>query len=268
MLPPAVFASVGISATMTVMSHRVFTLDEVTEYLHLGQGDVERLMRETDIPYTKRGGRAVFQRSEIDAWASKRILGLPGKRLDWYHAKSVRGTREIFPHLALVPELLEPRFINLNLVAKTRASVIRDMVALADKTGRVFDARELLASVEAREALGSTAIPGGLALLHADHQAEFRFEGSFLVLGRTIQPVPFGAPDGRPTQLFFLLCCDDDRIHLHTLARLCMMALKTDILNQLRGAEDAASAFEKLVAAEAAVLPSEGAATSGRVAKH
>ena len=33
----------------------------------------------------------------IDAWASRRILGLPGKRLGVYHEKSVRGTRAIFP---------------------------------------------------------------------------------------------------------------------------------------------------------------------------
>jgi excisionase family DNA binding protein len=250
------------------MSHRVLTTEELTEYLHLGPGDVERLMRETDIPYALRGGRALFQRAEIDAWASKRILGSPTKRLDWYHAKTVRGTREIFPHLALIPELLRPDYIDLAKSSKTRSSVLRDMVALAERTGRVYEPRELLTSVEQREELGSTAVPGGLALLHARNQTEFRFEGSFIVLGRTVQPVPFGAPDGRPTRLFFLICCDDDRIHLHTLARLCMIALKTDAIPALLAADSAVAAFDALVAAEAAVLPSPGAATSGRVSRN
>ena len=249
------------------MARHAFTIEQLSEYLHLGTADVERLMRETDIPYVVRGGRAVFAKAEIDAWASKRILGLPGKRLDWYHAKSVRATREIFPELALIPELLQPGYIDLAVPGKTRPAVVRAMVAVAEKTGRVFDGRELLASIEAREELGSTAVPGGLALLHARHHAEYRFEGSFMVFGRTLQPVPFGAPDGQPTQLFFLICCEDDRIHLHTLARLCLIALKTDAIAQLRAAENPDSAYEVLLAAEQAVLPSGGAVTSGRVKK-
>lgn len=249
------------------MPNRTLTIDELTDYLHVGPGDVERLLHDTDIPHAVRGGRVVFRRGEIDAWASQRILGLPARPLDVYHAKSVRGTREIFPHLALIPDLLRPGYIDLALASKTRASVLRDMVALAERTGRVFDGRELLASVEEREAMCSTALAGGIALLHARSHTDFRFEGSFVVLGRTIQPVPFGAPDGRPTRLFYLICCEDDRIHLHTLARLCLMAQKTDVVERLRDASDADEAYQVLVAAEAAVLPTGDAATSGRVAK-
>jgi PTS system nitrogen regulatory IIA component len=197
----------------------------------------------------------VFLRSEVDAWASRRILGLPEKRLHVYHEKSVRGTRSIFPGGALIPELMRPEYIDLALASRTRASVIRDMVALAGRTGRVLEPRELIKSIEEREVLCTTAQPGGLALLHPRHHAEYRFEGSFVVLGRTVQPVPFGAPDGRATQLFFLVCCEDDRIHLHTLARLALLALNTKIVSQLFEAPDAPEAYEALVAAELTVLP-------------
>lgn len=237
------------------MSHRTFTTEELAEYLHLSASDVERLLRESDIPKVERGGRLTFRRSEIDAWASQRILGMPDKRLDAYHTKSMRGTEEVFPEKALIPELLKTSHINLELTSKTRASAIRDMVALAESTGRVFDPRELLTSIEAREALCSTALPGGLALLHARNYDAYRFESSFIVLGRTIQSVPFGAPDGAPTRLFFLICCQDDRIHLHTLARLCMIATKTDILTQLFDSPDTTTAYDALVAAELLVLP-------------
>jgi mannitol/fructose-specific phosphotransferase system IIA component (Ntr-type)/predicted DNA-binding transcriptional regulator AlpA len=237
------------------MPHRTFNTEELAEYLHLSASDVERLLRESDLPRDERGGKLVFRRSEIDGWASQRILGLPGKRLDAYHAKSMRGTQELFPENALIPELLRRSYINLSLTSKTRASVIRDMVALAESTGKVFDPRELLASVEARETLCPTALPGGLALLHARNYDAYRFESSFIVLGRTIQSVPFSAPDGGPTRLFFLICCQDDRIHLHTLARLCLIAAKTDVLAQLYEASDAAAAYDLLTAAELAVLP-------------
>lgn len=237
------------------MPHRTFTLDQVAHYLHLTAAEVERLVKEAEMPHTVRAGKLVFQRGEIDAWASQRILGLPARRLDTYHEQTTRSTREIFRHEALIPELLAPDYIDLALTAKTKASVIHDVVEVAARTGRLFDPRELQASVEAREALCSTALPEGLALLHARHLEAYRFEGSFLVLGRTLQDIHFGSPDGRPTRLFFLICCEDDRIHLHCLARLCLVAMKTNVVDQLMEAADGADAFERLVAAERSVLP-------------
>jgi excisionase family DNA binding protein len=237
------------------MPHRTLTIDELADHLHVARRHVDRLIKDGDIPCVMRGGRMLFQRDEIDAWASQRLLRLPGQSLDWYHEKTMQGTRTMFPRAALIPSLVEPGHIDLALPAKTRPGVIRDMVNLAERTGRVFDARELRDSVEAREALCSTALPGGMALLHARQHRPFRFDGSFIVLGRTVQTVPFGAPDGRASQLFFLVCCEDERIHLHTLARLCLLALKTKILAQLLAAPDASAAYEALVEAEKTVLP-------------
>ena len=202
----------------------------------------------------------LFRRGEIDAWASQRILGLTPRRLDAYHERSMQGTLQVFPDRSLIPDLLKPDHIDLELRSKTRASAIRDMILLANLTGRVFDARELLASVEAREALCSTALPGGFALLHARQLEAYRFEGSFIVLGRTIQDIPFGATDGQATRLFLLVCCQDERIHLHTLARLCLIAQKTDVISRLRDAANADSAYEIVAAAEQAALGGRKAA--------
>jgi nitrogen PTS system EIIA component len=244
------------------MPFRIFSVEEVTRYLHLTARDIDRLMKEQAIPFEVRGGRPVFLKREIDAWASQRILGLQDRGLAEYHQQSSHGTRGVFQNEAIMGELIEPAFIEPAMAAKTRASALRALVALAEKTGRLNDRRELLASLEAREALCSTGLPGGLALLHPRHHQPYMFESSFIVLGRPVQEIPFGASDGRPTDLFFLVCCQDDRIHLHTLARLCMMAQRTDLLAQLRAAPDAATMCASVVAAETEVLttkkPSEG----------
>lgn len=237
------------------MPHRTFNLEELREYLHLAKGDVERLLRETDLPHEMRGGRPVFRRSSVDAWASQRILQLPKKPLEIYHEKTTRGTSDIFPESALVPELLQPSHIDLDLPSKTSSSVLRDMVELAEKTGRLLDPRELLASVREREAMCSTALPGGVALPHPRHHEPYRYEGSFIVMGRTIQGVPFSAPDGQPTRLFLLICCQDDRLHLHALARLCVLLMKTPILAHLRDATDPQAAYDAILEAEKSVLP-------------
>ena len=196
----------------------------------------------------------MFRKVEIDAWASQRILGLEGRRLAEYHQQTSRGTRPFLAHEAMMPEVIQPGFIDPALPAKTKASVLRQMARLAEKTGRVWDPQGLLAGLEARETLCSTGIPGGLALLHSRFPDAYMFESPFIVLGRTVQEIPFGSPDGQGTDLFFLLGCPDDRLHLHTLARLCLMAQKTELLAQLRVAADAAAMHQCILAAEEAVL--------------
>ncbi len=246
------------------MPYRTFGIEEVARYLHLSRPDVERLVKDQDIPFERHGARLLFRKVEIDAWASRRILGLQGPRLADYHQKSSRAAREFVPQEAIMPEMVQPEFIEPALTAKTKASVLRQMVTLGEKTGRVCDRQALLEGLEAREELCSTGIPGGLALLHSRNPESYLFETAFVALGRTIQQIPFGAPDGQPTDLFFLIGCPDDRMHLHTLARLCLMAQKTDLLAELRQAGDAAAMRDCIIAAEQAVLENRRQAAADR----
>lgn len=237
------------------MPYRLLNIEEVADYLHLPVAEVARRVKEHEIPFEKRGTRVVFRKSEIDMWASKEILGLADRPLADYHQKSTQGTRNSLPQQVLLPQMLARGAMDSAMKAKTRASLLRELVALADKTGQICDAKELLASLEARELLCSTAVPGGLALPHPRFHDPYLFESSFLVVGRPIQEIHFGAPDGCPTTLFFLICCQDDRLHLHTLARLCFMAQRTRMLAHLREAPDATAMRDCLIAAEREVLP-------------
>ena len=236
------------------MPYRTFSPSEVARYLHLSRADIDRLVKDQDIPVEKHGDRLVFRKAEIDSWASQRILGLESRPLAEYHEKSSQATRQILEKEAMLPEMLQPGHIESALPAKTKASVLREIVALAEKTGRVYDRQGLLAGLEARESLCSTGLPGGMALLHTRQPEVYLVESSFVVLGRTIQDIPFGAPDGRPTNLFFLMAVPDDRLHLHLLARLCLMAQKTPMLEELRQATGAEEMHRCLIASEAAVL--------------
>ena len=216
------------------MPFRLLDLEGVANYLHLTTAEIEERVKNREIPFEKRGDRIVFRKNEIDAWASQRILGLPGQRLVDYHQKSTRHTRKILPHEAILPEMLQSGAIASAMTSKTRASVLRDLVTLAEKTGNLGDPQALQASLEAREELCSTAVPGGFALPHPRFHEPYLFETSFIVVGRPIQEIHFGSPDGQPTYLFFLICCQNDQLHLHTLARLCLIAMKTRLLEQLR----------------------------------
>jgi len=236
------------------MPFRLLDLEAVAEYLHLTVQDVEQRVKDREIPFEKRGDRIVFRKDEIDAWASQRILGFSSQHLADYHQKSTRQTRKMLEQEAILPEMLQAGAIASAMSSKTKASILRDLVTLAEKTGHLNDPKSLLASLEAREELCSTAVPGGFALPHPRSHDPYLFETSFMVVGRPVQEIHFGAPDGQPTHLFFLLCCQDDRLHLHTLARLCLIAQKTKVLEQLRDAPDAQTMRDSLIAAEQEIL--------------
>ena len=236
------------------MPHRMLTMAETAEHLHLTSADLERLVKNDEIPFERQGTRVTFRHKDVDVWASRRILGLPGKALRDYHQASSARIHAIALQGPLVPQCMTVERIDPELHSRTRGSVLRDMVALAESTDLVSDPRELLNTLEERERLCSTALPGGVALLHPRNHDPYMFADSFIVLGRSLQPIHFGSQDGTSTDLFFLVCCQDDRIHLHALARLCTMYQQTDLLAALRVPETAAGMMQALVGSEDAVL--------------
>lgn len=236
------------------MPHRTFNVREAAEYLHVTEAEVDELVRAGEIPFESLGSRVVFRRKDIDAWASCRVLGLECDGLDDFHRKTTAKYHDLSKQRAIIPELMQIRYIEPALAARTRASLIREMAGLASATGLVAQPDDLRVSLEARERMASTALPGGVAMLHPEHHDPYMFDDSFIVLARTVQSLPFGSPDGLTTDVYFLIASQDDRIHLHLLARLCAICHKTDALDRLRAAEDAAGMFEVLLASEEEIL--------------
>lgn len=236
------------------MPQRVYNVDEVSEYLHISRKNIEQLVKNNEIPFETKGSRTVFRRKDVDEWASQRILGMNGKSLNGYHRDSSAKAHNLSQRHPIMPELITPQRIEPALESKTKSSALRDMVDLADKTDLLSDKEELLNSLIEREKLCSTALAGGIALLHPRYHDPYIFTDSFIVLGRAIQPVHAGAPDGKPTDLLFLICCQDDRIHLHTLARICTMCQNTGMIASLRAATDSQSMYNTIVDAEKAVI--------------
>src|ERR1035437_1960620 len=143
------------------MPYRSFGIEEVARYLHLSRADLDQLVKDRDIPFEQHGKRLVFRKVNIDAWASPRILGLEGRYLAEYHQKSSHGAQQIVPQAAIMPVMIRPECIEPALTAKIKASILRQMVALAEKTGRVCDPPALLQGLVARAELCSTGILGG-----------------------------------------------------------------------------------------------------------
>ena len=236
------------------MPFRTFSLAEAAEYLHLAETRLEELARRGEIPCEKQGGRLVFRHNAVDEWASQRLLGSSADKLEDFHRRSTAKYHDLAAEAAMVPTLLKPEWIRPALTCRSKSSVLHEMVALADSTGLLCYRDELLESLAEREKLCSTALSGGLALLHPRNHEPYMFEDSFVVAGKTVGQVPFGSPDGSTTDIFFLICCQDDRIHLHVLARLCMMCHQTSLLLEMRGTDDPQEMHRILVASEQQVI--------------
>ena len=236
------------------MPFRVFNLAEAAEYLHLAEAALEEMARRGDLPCERQGERLVFRHHAIDEWASRRVLEFNEEKLSDFHRRSTAKYHDLSSEAAIVPALLKPEWIEPALTCRSKSSVIREMVDLADRTGLLCYRDELAESLIEREKLCSTALSGGLALLHPRNHEPYMFEDSFVAIGKTIGQVPFGSPDRSTTDIFFLICCQDDRIHLHVLARLCMMCHQTSLLLEMRQTNDPHELHGLLVASEEQVI--------------
>lgn len=225
------------------------SLQQVAAYLRVGTPQIAHMARLGEIPFSGPLTHPLFDKEEIDAWASRRILGMGERRL----ADFDRGSDMPSP----MPEepislcaLTRDELVVAGLASKTKASVLADMTKIAEDAGLLYEPRDLLESLREREALCSTGLAGGVALVHPRHHDPYLASESFMVIARTAAPIHFGAPDGKPTDVFFALVMQDDRLHLRALARLCLVLSKTDLANAIREADSSEGVIEALRTAE------------------
>ncbi len=221
------------------MPHQYMNMQELTRFLGLDFRRVSRMAQRGDIPCQKVGGNFRFSRAEVTEWLQQQI---GDDRQDWERMDAgMSAHRQADSEDAQVAPLLRAEAISVSLAARTKASVLRELVGLAEQTGQVYDSDELLQALIRREELCSTAMEAGVAIPHPRRPLAYAIAEPIIVIARVPQGIGFGAPDGRLTDLFFMTCSQDDRHHLHVLARLCRMLSKKNFPAGLR---DAASASE------------------------
>ena len=216
--------------------------------------DLRHFAQRGEVASVKRGDMYFFEHRELDEWAQRRLMVLNEKTLTAEHKVAMIERRRNDGHDFHVADLLRPETIAPALTAKGRAGVLRDMTDFADSTGLLYDPETLFAELSAREEVASTAAGGGVAFLHPRYHDPYLFQETFLALGRTVRPVFFGSQDGEGTDLFFMICCTDHTLHLHILARLCLLAHGTPLLQELREAPDAETMHAALKKAEDELL--------------
>lgn len=212
---------------------------QLAEYLQLSQRTIYRLLERGGIPAVKVGGQWRFRKAAVDEW-----LDVNMQRLD---AASLRALEDDIDERMPPPlaDLLDP--VNARIVVPVtgtaeRADVVRAFVAQVRFPEPVSP--ELVAErVLEREAMCSTALTDGVALLHTPRsRPRVLASHDLIAIGRLQAPIDFSAIDGSPTDTFILLLARSERDQLALLAKLARLCREPGFLAALHdahGADDA-----------------------------
>ena len=142
-----------------------------------------------------------------------------------------------------ISAILQPEAVLLQIAAKKKPEIIREMVELLAATGVVHDVETVTAEVIAREELATTGIGNGIAIPHC---LSSHVTGTALALGRRIPGARFDAVDKQPVQLFFLMVGlpGSHNEHLRLLSKLARYLHDPDMKAGLLAAQSAAEIVE------------------------
>jgi len=231
------------------MAHEQLTAQQVADYLHMDRREVEKLASRGKIPSRRQHGKIVFVKSQIDHWVETQMHELGADRLADIE-RGVRAHHGFDETQPLLTPLIPPGGVIVPLDARSKSGVIRRLVGLAADAQMVYDQNDLLKEIEDREELCTTALIPDVAMPHPRHPLPHDIAASFVVVGLAPSGVPFAAIDGSLTRLFFLICCKDDRTHLHVLARLGRMLEERSDVDALLHASSPGELMETLEAIE------------------
>lgn len=132
-----------------------------------------------------------------------------------------------------ISEFVDANGIKMELEAEDKEGVLRELVALAAKTGKITDEMAILKAVRERENLCSTGFENGAAIPHPRQGHPEIVKELVAVFGRSTPGIDFEALDEKPVHLLFLLCAPTDSEHLRALAKLSRFLKKEPVRKKL-----------------------------------
>ncbi|MBN1808409.1 MAG: PTS sugar transporter subunit IIA [Planctomycetes bacterium] len=101
-----------------------------------------------------------------------------------------------------VSEFLRPDRVKLTLEAVRKKEAIKEVASILDGDEAVLDREQFLKEIFQREKVETTGIGNGVAIPHARTDAV----GDLVIsVGRSADGVDFGAVDGKPVKLIFVM---------------------------------------------------------------
>jgi nitrogen PTS system EIIA component len=184
---------------------------DAARLLNVSEKTIYRWIKQGSIPAYRLSEQYRFNRAELLEWATARRLPVSPEIF-----REEESEAASLPHLT---EALKAGGIHYRIGGSDKATVLHCVVETMRLPAEV-DREFLYEVLLAREALGSTAIGGGIAIPHVRNPVILHLERPLVTACFLERPVDFGALDGLPVQVLFTLISPTVRAHLHLLSRL------------------------------------------------
>lgn len=149
-----------------------------------------------------------------------------------------------------INDLLKKESILLHAEISEKQTAIETLIDLHDKAGNLSDKAEYTKGIMAREAEGTTAVGEGIAIPHCKSPA---VKNPGLTVMTVDDGIDYGAPDGQPSNLLFMIAAPmDGDLHLEVLSRLMTLLMDLDLRKTLLAADSPEEFLEALDNAESA----------------
>lgn len=184
---------------------------EVAALLDSDESTVIRWIKKEKLPAALVKGSYRINRVDLLEWATEHGIKVPPELFAAAQADTP---------LPSLSEALEAGGVHCGVAGEDKLSVLRSVVNLL-KLPPHMDPEFLLQVLLAREALGTTAVGDGIAIPHARNPILLQNKPApAITLCFLANPIDFGALDGKPVRVLFMLTSPTVKVHLHLLSRL------------------------------------------------
>jgi PTS system nitrogen regulatory IIA component len=212
--------------TDDALDQEIMTLAEIAKYLKVSEKTILRMVKKGELPGSKVSNQWCFQRVAIEQWLTAKMESAPEDNL----VSVIRTTPKIIP----LAQLVSQDRIIMDVKAGDKESIIRQLTKPLEQANLLENPEEFIASLLAREEMGSTAIGYGVAIPHVHEQENSGVKQTCVVLGICHNGVDFDAMDGEPTYIFMLLCGNSITVHIRLLAKTMLMLRNPGTVEALR----------------------------------
>ncbi|EMI2409688.1 PTS sugar transporter subunit IIA [Klebsiella pneumoniae] len=132
-----------------------------------------------------------------------------------------------------ISTVLNVKNIKLNMTARTKEEVIKELTDLLIQDGAVTNKEDFIRDVWLREELGSTGFENHIAIPHGKSSGVSR---TALAIGRTQHAIPWETMDGSDVRcviLFAVCLVDQNATHIRLLAQVSGSLADEDIIAKL-----------------------------------
>ncbi len=135
-----------------------------------------------------------------------------------------------------ITELLNVNLIKLELSSKTKGDVIKEMVNILDKDGKLLDVDKYIQAVLNREKEFSTGIGMGIAIPHGKSSG---VKEPALVFARSEEGIDFESMDDELAHIFFLIAVPEESSdeHLKILGQISRKLMHKELRDSLMKAK-------------------------------